>query len=179
MPKVPAPGPGNNSGAPAKKNPKDMTKAERREMQEKQRAAKAATAANLGGGKGVSKGQAHTQGKASGKSAPSTTPSNTPATSQQTPRRSGVGAAVAPDTPTRAAHPHTAPQRAGRDPQEDVHERRGLRIFSHFGLTRPPSSTKGDIHPAIVRLGLQFSGFKITGANARCIATLIAFKTVS
>ncbi|GAV99442.1 eukaryotic translation initiation factor 2B delta subunit [Lentinula edodes] len=37
---------------------------------------------------------------------------------------------------------------------------------------------KGDIHPAIVKLGLQFSEFKICGANARCIATLTAFKTV-
>jgi len=37
---------------------------------------------------------------------------------------------------------------------------------------------KGDIHPAIVRLGLQFAEFKISGANARCIATLTAFKTV-
>ncbi|KAG0702352.1 hypothetical protein DFH29DRAFT_922014 [Suillus ampliporus] len=55
---------------------------------------------------------------------------------------------------------------------------RGLRIFSHFGLPKPPGPTKGDIHPAIIRLGLQFSEFKIAGANARCIATLTAFKTV-
>ncbi|KAG1865000.1 hypothetical protein DFJ58DRAFT_699398 [Suillus subalutaceus] len=55
---------------------------------------------------------------------------------------------------------------------------RGLRIFSHFGLPKPPGPSKGDIHPAIIRLGLQFSEFKIAGANARCIATLTAFKTV-
>ena len=56
---------------------------------------------------------------------------------------------------------------------------RGLRIFSHFGLPKPVSHVvKGDIHPAIIRLGLQFSEFKISGANARCIATLTAFKTV-
>lgn len=35
------------------------------------------------------------------------------------------------------------------------------------------------MHPAIVRLGLQFSEFIIVGANARCIATLEAFKEVS
>lgn len=34
------------------------------------------------------------------------------------------------------------------------------------------------IHPAIQRLALQFSEFKITGANARCIATLTALKSV-
>ena len=55
---------------------------------------------------------------------------------------------------------------------------RSLRIFSHFGLPKPVSVVKGDIHPTILRLALQFSNFKITGANARCIATLSAFKTV-
>lgn len=55
---------------------------------------------------------------------------------------------------------------------------RGLRIFSHFGLPKPVSVAKGDIHPTILRLALQFSDFKISGANARCIATLTAFKTV-
>lgn len=55
---------------------------------------------------------------------------------------------------------------------------RGLLIFSHFGLPKPVNAAKGDIHPAIARLALQFSTFKITGANARCIATLTAFKTV-
>ncbi|KII95883.1 hypothetical protein PLICRDRAFT_98953 [Plicaturopsis crispa FD-325 SS-3] len=56
---------------------------------------------------------------------------------------------------------------------------RGLRIFAHFGLPKSSAHViKGDIHPAIVRLGLQFSSFRITGANARCIATLTAFKTV-
>lgn len=55
---------------------------------------------------------------------------------------------------------------------------RSLRIFTHFGLPKPVSHVKGDIHPAILRLGLLFSEFKICGANARCIATLTAFKSV-
>jgi translation initiation factor eIF-2B subunit delta len=57
-----------------------------------------------------------------------------------------------------------------------------LKIFSHFGLTkRAPTVVKPDvvIHPAIIRLGLQFSEFSIVGSNARCIATLTAFKKVS
>ncbi|OBZ76893.1 putative translation initiation factor eIF-2B subunit delta [Grifola frondosa] len=61
----------------------------------------------------------------------------------------------------------------------DAGKARGLRIFSHFGLPKPVSVGKGDIHPSIVRLALLFSSFKIAGANARCIATLTAFKTVS
>ncbi|KAF9008769.1 hypothetical protein BDQ17DRAFT_1236646 [Cyathus striatus] len=56
---------------------------------------------------------------------------------------------------------------------------RGLKIFSHFGLPKPVGHTvKGDIHPAIIRLGLLFSEFRICGANARAIATLTAFKKV-
>ncbi|CAG8715217.1 21297_t:CDS:2, partial [Gigaspora rosea] len=35
-----------------------------------------------------------------------------------------------------------------------------------------------EIHPAILVLGLQFSEFKICGANARCIAALTAFQKV-
>ena len=35
------------------------------------------------------------------------------------------------------------------------------------------------VHPAILKLGLKFSEFKIVGANARCIAMLEAFKEVS
>jgi translation initiation factor eIF-2B subunit delta len=55
----------------------------------------------------------------------------------------------------------------------------GLRIVSHFGQHKSIGHTKGDIHPAIIRLGLLFSEFRICGANARCIATLTAFKKVS
>ncbi|KDR79202.1 hypothetical protein GALMADRAFT_243105 [Galerina marginata CBS 339.88] len=55
----------------------------------------------------------------------------------------------------------------------------GLRIFSHFGQPKPVGhSVKGNIHPAIIRLGLLFSEFKICGANPRCIAMLTAFKQV-
>ncbi|KAJ7068182.1 hypothetical protein C8F01DRAFT_979013 [Mycena amicta] len=55
---------------------------------------------------------------------------------------------------------------------------RSLRIFSHFDIPKNGPSAKGDIHPCIIRLALQFSEFKICGANARCIATLTAFKSV-
>jgi hypothetical protein len=65
--------------------------------------------------------------------------------------------------------------------QSQQTQTRGPRIFSHFGLTKPPSNVRGDaqIHPAVLRVGLQFAAFKIVGANARCIATLTALKNVS
>lgn len=164
---------GNNAdGAVAKKNPKEMTKAERRELQERQRAAKAAATANASAGGGAG-------GKGGTKSTPGGNNASTSQTSSR--RRSIVGAGGAPpDTPSRPSHAHG--HVAGAD-DTSGEAARGLRIFSHFGTPKPVSSKGSDvdrraIHPAIIRLGLQFSGFKITGANARCIATLTAFKTV-
>lgn len=148
LPVHPPSGPHHDSSRPPLKSQKEMTKAERRELQERQRAAKAA---------------AKTTGQPS---APSQAPKKPNKSAEATPK-------AAPTAPK--------PKDAGRSTA--VHEptqsnQRGLRIFSHFGAQKRISSIKGDIHPAILRLALQFSEFKITGANARCIATLNAFKTV-
>lgn len=99
-------------------------------------------------------------------------------------QKSGPKAPAAPPTPKKggasAGKPIKDPKDTGSLAGDELLGRsRGLRIFSHFGLPKTVSHVvKGDIHPAIVRLGLQFSEFKISGANARCIATLTAFKTV-
>jgi translation initiation factor eIF-2B subunit delta len=162
------------TGAPSTKtsaskpSQKPTTKAERRELQEKQRAAKLL------------------QGQAPGGAVPA----------------SG-GSAVPPATP-KPKQPSTPSQKkfpgeisgGGLGPRSSIQKdavinfatgmddgtggkSRGLRIFSHFGLPKPVGhSLKGDIHPAIVRLGLLFSEFRICGSNARCIATLLAFKKV-
>lgn len=130
-----------------------MSKAEqsrqRRAIQEQQRAAKAAKTANNPPGGATQK---------SGLKTPTAPP---------TPKKGGTGKPLkdAKDVGSLAG-------------DELPGESRGLRIFSHFGLPKPINHVvKGDIHPAIIQLGLQFSEFKISGANARCIATLTAFKT--
>ncbi|PCH41356.1 eukaryotic translation initiation factor 2B delta subunit [Wolfiporia cocos MD-104 SS10] len=142
-----------------RKSQKQMTKAERRELQEKQRAAKAEKAESSSG--------------PSGKQTSNKTVT-APAT-PQTPSQKKTG--KAPETPRPS--PAVIPARQTKDaPDASANKARGLRIFAHFGLPKPVSVAKGEIHPTIVRLALQFSNFKITGANARCIATLTAFKTV-
>ncbi len=166
LPVQPPNGPNSDSRPPLKAQ-KEMSKAERRELQEKQRAAKAAA-------------------KAAGPSQPGQKPAakQPPASggSNATPKKGGKPADPAP--------PRTPATPSGRQPRDAKMatttltetgpiNARGLRIFSHFGLPKPVSLAKGDIHPVILRLALQFSDFKITGANARCIATLTAFKTVS
>lgn len=147
---------------PPPKSQKQMTKAERREQQEAQRAAKAAAKATTG--QPASKpGPSHKQNASiSGKG-------NIPP-SAGTPKKSGKE----PTTKSGKGEPKEGPHLSTQLDETP----RGLRIFSHFGTPKPPAITKGDIHPAIIRLGLQFSEFKMTGANARCIAMLTAFKTV-
>lgn len=149
---------GNAASQPSQKS---MTKAERRELQEKQRAAKLAQ-----------KQQQPGSGSAPSASKPKPPPSATK-------KQFGADA-------TRSQQPVASSSKdlnaGAKDSAIDggaMTKSRGLRIFSHFSIPKPVGQgIKGEIHPAIVRLGLQFSEFKICGSNARCIATLTAFKTV-
>ena len=145
------------------KSQKQMTKAERREQQEAQRAAKAAakaTAAQPASSKPVPSHKHNASVSGKGTAPPSA----------GTPKKSGKESTTKPGKgeSKEALHPSAQLDETPR----------GLRIFSHFGAPRPLVITKGDIHPVVIRLGLQFAEFKITGANARCIAMLSAFKTV-
>ncbi len=157
----------------AKPSQKSLTKAERRELQEKQRAAKAAL-----------NQQTQTQPK------PAQSPQSIRKEPQHGKQLQGAGPvakAKPPTTPHRKSFLAESPWKgvptdastavAAEDPS--MRQSHGLRIFSHFGQPKPIAQAKGDIHPAIIRLGLLFSEFKICGANARCIATLTAFKQVS
>lgn len=133
-----------SSSAVSSPKPK-LTKAERRELQEKQRAAKANATGPI---------KAKTKTSLDTPAPVSQHPSSFPISSTRPPTNTNPGVA----------------------PSQDI---KALHIFSHFGLPKSSAhSIKGDIHPAIARLALQFSEFKIVGANARCIATLTAFKTV-
>ncbi|OCH95979.1 IF-2B-domain-containing protein [Obba rivulosa] len=155
LPVQPPNGPQPN-GEPSSgpRSQKSMTKAERRELQERQRAAKAAKPTAAPGAPNAKQAAKSNQPTA----APKKGPDSGAAAAAKTPKDAKAATAVASEGVAGKAH--------------------GLRIFSHFGLPKPVSAAKGDIHPAVVRLALQFSNFKITGANARCIATLTAFKTV-
>lgn len=168
---------GQESSQPFRSH-KSMTKAERRELQEKQRAAKATAKAsgstsqtNKPPSKQPESGGEKLSGKQGGKqgSGPSTQSqtqhqrrgSRVSGISGEIPRPGGgLGGNIASDLASRSINP------------------RGVRIFSHFGLQQKSGTSKGLIHPVIVRVGLLFSDFQITGANARCLATLIAFKHV-
>ncbi|KAI0068970.1 IF-2B-domain-containing protein [Artomyces pyxidatus] len=152
-----------------------MTKAERRELQERQRAAKAAKTA---AGPAAGTPTVNVKGGGGGKLAQPSTPAS-PA-----PKKGGTSQGAA-QAKALAAAVVTGPAKGAKDAKaaagvgEDIVGSRGLRIFSHFALQKTAGHVaKGDVHPAIVRLGLMFAEFKVCGANARCIATLSVFKQV-
>ncbi|KAJ8487741.1 hypothetical protein ONZ51_g4025 [Trametes cubensis] len=163
----PAGPPNGEPSTGQQKSQKAMTKAERRELQEKQRAAKAAKAA-ANGAPGKPSGKPKDQGAPQGGAA-----KPKPSRASDAQARPTLPAATRATEKAKAGQASMAVDTAAKGTQA-----RGLLIFSHFGLPKPVSAAKGDIHPAIARLALQFSTFKITGANARCIATLTAFKTI-
>lgn len=134
---------------------KAMTKAERRDLQEKQRAAKAAATAS----------------KAPPKEKPTKNtqqPPTTPVASTSALGAKKIGHKADPVVPVMDI---------------EAQRRHQSRIFAHFALAKKESGLgagiKGEIHPAILRLGRQFADMKIVGANARCIAMLTAFKIVN
>lgn len=156
-----------------------MTKAERRELQERQRAAKAANAGGAPAGAKPPKPQKpqqqqqQQQGQQSKPQSQQQQSSSAPSQQQKPAAKPGAKQAAAakpaPVAPTAYA------------PAPD----RGTRIFEHFGQPKHAGTLRshiknlGDIHPAILKLGLQFADFKMTGANARTLATLQALKIVS
>jgi len=148
--------------ATAQPSQKSMTKAERRELQERQRAAKLLLKPPTG--------------PTAGGAAPTPSKSKQPSTPSQK-KISGEAIGSSGGGTKTPSQRDVNVASAGLDDSAGLS--RGLRIFTHFGLPKPVGHTvKGDIHPAIVRLGLLFSEFRICGANARCIATLTAFKNV-
>lgn len=159
---------------PLQKSQKSMTKAERRELQESQRAAK------LSQNAGVPSPLTGTPAVVNpSKTKPPSTPSQKKF--QGDIHRGGHGSkpSISGSKSLISKDLITGPSAAVDDSVTGRNVSRGLRIFSHFGLPKPIGHTiKGDIHPAIVSLALLFSDFRICGSNARCIATLTAFKTV-
>jgi translation initiation factor eIF-2B subunit delta len=144
---------------------KNMTKAERRELQEKQRAAKLAS-------------KPQQQGKQTPQTPSSSATGQPKIKLPPTPQRKILGADATGSKHHMSASRDFGSGLAGEEASGKSLSH-GLRIFSHFGQHKSIGHTKGDIHPAIIRLGLLFSEFRICGANARCIATLTAFKKVS
>eukprot|EP00668_Euglena_longa_P012046 GGOE01014471.1.p1 GENE.GGOE01014471.1~~GGOE01014471.1.p1 ORF type:complete len:482 (-),score=117.84 GGOE01014471.1:184-1539(-) len=153
-----------------------MTKQERRELQEQQRAAKQA--------KKEAEAQASTKAKpAKAQSAPPTSTTPSPAGvagagPAATPSKEAKSTASVKEPPAKAAPsgvkqpapspgPHHTRQPGTKDTQ---HQSAKAAKRGRLDLT--------DLHPAILRLGIQYQTHEIRGGNARCIAMLQALKQV-
>ncbi|CAE6512444.1 unnamed protein product [Rhizoctonia solani] len=163
-----SPNPATKKDLPAGDGPskegksKAQIRAENRERQEKQRAAKAAAAGNKNPGGGNADTGANKK------------------STESKPKQKQPVAQKPDDSSGRRGAASQAPTIEAASMAADVEDKiRDLRIFSHFGARgHLGQKIKGEIHPSIVRLGLLFAEYKITGANARCISALTAFKSV-
>ncbi|KAI1611068.1 translation initiation factor eIF-2B delta subunit [Exophiala viscosa] len=66
-------------------------------------------------------------------------------------------------------------------PEKDKRQDKRVSMFSHLYPKEKKASLGGagrEIHPAVLSLGLQLRDYVICGGNARCVATLLAFKKV-
>ncbi|KAF9134739.1 hypothetical protein BGW39_005993 [Mortierella sp. 14UC] len=156
----PASGNSNKGGSqkPSAPSQKSMTKAERRELQEKQKAEKAAR---------VSAGL-----PASGKKA------------AQVLNQPNSGFSPNPSKSLATSFPGAEAEKAIAAAESTGQAKRREKLTKEIGLFAhldPPKFANTalapkDLHPAVVHAGLQMAQFKICGANARCVATLNAFR---
>ncbi|KAG0373686.1 hypothetical protein BGX24_011379 [Mortierella sp. AD032] len=146
------------SQKPTAPSQKSMTKAERRELQEKQKAEKAAR---------VSAGL-----PASGKKA------------AQVLNPPNSGFSPNPSKSLATSFPGAEAEKAIAAAESTGQTKRREKLTKEIGLFAhldPPKFANTalapkDLHPAVVHAGLQMAQFKICGANARCVATLNAFR---
>ncbi|KAK3087547.1 hypothetical protein FSP39_007400 [Pinctada imbricata] len=171
----------NDSVGEVKSKPK-LTKAERREIQERQRAEKEArkAAAAAGGSKdapqAAAPGTLQLQNQVLFKAVAAAT-----AAKKNEPKR-------VPDS-IKADDAETQKRVAKKLEKQHIPQRtsaqRKVRLFNHLhqyerevSLTQSLPFSSTGIHPVIVRLGLQYAEGVISGSNARCLAMLAAFKQV-
>ena len=92
-------------------------------------------------------------------------------------KRTGSANTNAPkQLPNRPAAPQAA-----APPQTSKETTKRLALFSHLygGPRRTTIAGAGkDVHPAVLSLGIQISNYTVCGSNTRCIAMLLAFRSV-
>jgi len=136
----------------ARKSMKEMTKAERRALQEQNvREKKERQAAGL--------------------------PSSAKKASEQESHKkvSSTKIGSAPNTPQ---SPALDTEKQAKKQQKRLNE---VPWLSHLDPPKKPntaSNTNKDLHPAILALGLRFAEHKMVGSNARCVAMLLTFAKI-
>ncbi|KAI9019064.1 hypothetical protein DFJ74DRAFT_675940 [Hyaloraphidium curvatum] len=151
-----------SDAAPVKKAQRDMSKAERRELQEQQKAAKAAAKATGGDAAAKPKPVAPAQKKDAPKPAASKPPAARPA-----PAPAETPAAGEARPPARPAVGQPA-------------RRQHLDFFEHLrpaAKNAGPPSVSG-IDPEVQQLGLRYSSYRLRGGNARARGLVVCLRSV-
>lgn len=168
---------------------KQMSKAERRAMQEGQRAAKAAVKAQAGGGKLKGKGAAATENSraaASSASAGGGAKDSSPSGTMQH-RHTAEASEGAAGTTGGASTSSFEKGGKGRGRQEGRLVPHSAELFSHLQQYKAVSAesvmAEGDsgaasVHPAVLRLGLRLGDGSVRGASGRCAHMMSAFRCV-
>lgn len=143
------PNPQPSSGAADKPEKKQLTKTERRAIQEAQRAAKA--------------------GKTADKTAPQTSKKEITESKEATRTKS-----------KQLNTPSTSSASSARKVVVKKPQQHRVKLFNHLYTDVSPAAilNSSTIHPAIVRLGAQYSGGIVKGCNARGLAFMSTIKSV-
>ena len=159
-----APKAGETGAEEEKKGP---TKAERRAKQEAQRAAKAAA-----GGGGL---KAKTESKIR-------VPDEMKADDRKTEKK--LARTLNRDKVPHDHHPPCLHLLSTQVPARTPAQRQ-IALFSHLhqyereaSITRDLAATGGDIHPAVLQLGLRLAQGEVTGSSERCVSLLAALRTL-
>ncbi|KAL2821484.1 hypothetical protein BJX63DRAFT_378321 [Aspergillus granulosus] len=73
------------------------------------------------------------------------------------------------------------PQSGATEQKKKKQEDKNVAVFGHLYGQQRRATIAGagkEIHPAVLALGLQMRDYVVCGSNARCVATLLAFKRV-
>lgn len=148
----------HNTGEPPKKSQKEMTKAERRAIQEKQRLEKQNRIAA-----GLPKSAKQAAELEAKKSA------------------SGAAKSIHASTPgSNADDASVAASDANKQKKKVLSKNQQNQVpwLLHLDAPKTSDAMTKDLHPAVLQLGLYFSEHKIVGSNARCVAMLEIFSKV-
>ena len=173
-------------------NKKQMTKAEKRALQEAQRAAKLEKAQGGGGGGGGGGGDGAKGGDGGAKGAKGGDGGGGKSSGGGgggKPSAGGAGSVVGGSKgPTPAPMQHDDKQAVKKLEKQQITPRtpanKQVPLFQHLPQYEREASlsaaavAKGNIHPAVLRLGLQMAEGLIRGSNARVVAMLRAFQRV-
>lgn len=142
----------SKAGASEKLEKKQLTKAERRAIQEAQRAAKGSK----------------------------TTEKSTPQTTKKESNEPKVGASVKSKSDNHTSSKSNKSSSGRNVIKRSPQQQHRVKLFNHLYTDILPVTlvNSNDIHPAIVRLGVQYSSGVVKGCNARGLAFMNSIKSV-